>query len=208
MRVDFLKRLFDLSVVVPSIIILSPLMMFISAIVFFRLGHPVIFKQVRPGFRGKTFTIYKFRTLTNECDSAGCLLPDSKRQTGFGKWLRRMSLDEVPELFNVLRGDMSLVGPRPLLLQYLGRYTPEHARRHEVKPGITGWAQINGRNSARFSKRLAMDVWYVDNRSFRLDLKIMLLSIVKVVRGEGVGTAFEQGIAEIDDCGLSDDLTK
>ncbi len=197
---DYKKRIFDLVINLPAFIFLSPLMAFIAILVRIRLDSPVLFRQKRPGLHGKTFTLYKFRTMTNERDVQGNLLPDSERIPSFGRFLRNTSLDELPELFNVLRGDMSLVGPRPLLMQYLARYTPEQARRHEVKPGITGWAQVNGRNNLPFSKRLEMDVWYVDNYSILLDMKILLITFLKVLKGEGVRV--DQDVKEVDDLGL------
>jgi lipopolysaccharide/colanic/teichoic acid biosynthesis glycosyltransferase len=150
------------------------------------LGSPVLFRQVRPGLGGKPFVMYKFRTMTEERDEQGNLFPDEKRLTPFGAFLRAWSLDELPELFNVLKGDMSLVGPRPLLMQYLDRYTPEQFRRHEVKPGITGWAQVNGRNALSWEEKFKLDVWYVDNWTIWLDLKILWLTLVKVLRREGI----------------------
>jgi len=150
------------------------------------LGRPVLFRQVRPGLHGKPFMMYKFRTMTEERDAEGRLLPDEKRLTSFGAWLRSWSLDELPELFNVLKGDMSLVGPRPLLMEYLDRYTPEQFRRHEVKPGITGWAQINGRNAISWEEKFKLDVWYVDNWSLWLDMKIIALTFWKVIKREGI----------------------
>jgi sugar transferase EpsL len=150
------------------------------------MGSPIFFRQQRPGLHGKPFYMYKFRTMTSECSEDGCLLPDCDRLTPLGTFLRSTSLDELPELFNVLKGDMSLVGPRPLLMQYLDRYTPEQARRHEVRPGITGWAQVNGRNALSWEEKFELDVWYVDNRTFWLDLKILALTMLKVVRREGI----------------------
>jgi len=150
------------------------------------LGSPVFFRQTRPGLHGKPFNLIKFRTMTNTKDHFGRLLPDSKRITKLGRFLRITSLDELPELWNVLKGDMSLVGPRPLLMEYLDKYTPEQARRHEVKPGITGWAQINGRNALSWEERFKMDVWYVDNQNLWLDLKILFLTIWKVLAREGI----------------------
>jgi sugar transferase EpsL len=150
------------------------------------MGSPVFFKQQRPGLHGKPFYMFKFRTMTNACDGDGCLLPDCDRLTPLGRFLRSTSLDELPELFNVLKGDMSLVGPRPLLMQYLDRYTPEQYRRHEVRPGVTGWAQVNGRNALSWEEKFEMDVWYVENRSFWLDLKILWMTLLKVVRREGI----------------------
>ena len=196
------KRLTDLVLSIPFLIILSPALIFLTLLVRIKLGSPVLFKQIRPGLHGKPFTILKFRTMTDERDIHGQLLPDAQRLTRFGKFLRKASLDELPELINVLRGDMSLVGPRPLLMQYLDRYTPEQARRHEVKPGITGWAQVNGRNSVRFSERFKMDVWYVDNMSMLLDCKIICLTFLSVLRRKGVRSDFDTCLNEIDDCGF------
>lgn len=150
------------------------------------MGRPIFFKQVRPGLYGKPFVLYKFRTMLDLRDQTGKMLPDERRLTSFGRWLRSTSLDELPVLFNVLKGDMSLVGPRPLLMEYLDRYTPEQARRHEVKPGITGWAQINGRNAISWEEKFALDVWYVDNWSLLLDFRIIFLTILKVLKHEGI----------------------
>lgn len=181
-----IKRLIDIFVSVFLLIILSPFLVIISLIIFVTMGPPVIYKQTRAGFKGKPFTIYKFRTMTNEKDEYGNLLPDEKRLTKIGKFLRSTSLDELPELFNVLKGDMSLVGPRPLLMEYLNYYTEEQMRRHDVKPGITGWAQVNGRNSLSWEEKFKLDVWYVDNWSLWLDLKIMFITIIKVLKREGI----------------------
>jgi len=181
-----LKRIMDLVLTMPGIVILSPLLLFVALLVGVSFGIPVIFCQKRPGFQGKPFWVYKFRTMTNAHDAQDNLLPDSQRITRFGHFLRSTSLDELPELFNVLRGEMSLVGPRPLLMQYLERYSPEQARRHEVLPGITGWAQINGRNALTWEEKFNLDVWYVDHWSFWLDIKIMLLTVVKVLHREGI----------------------
>jgi lipopolysaccharide/colanic/teichoic acid biosynthesis glycosyltransferase len=161
-------------------------MLYIAWRVQKELGKPVLFRQVRPGLNGKPFVMYKFRTMTEERDAEGRLLPDEKRLTPFGCFLREYSLDELPEFFNVLRGEMSLVGPRPLRMEYLDRYTPEQARRHEVKPGITGWAQVNGRNALPWEEKFKLDVWYVDNWTIWLDLKILWLTLVKVLRREGI----------------------
>ena len=180
------KRLFDLALVIPTLIVLSPVLCVLALLVRTKLGSPVLFCQERPGLHGKPFVIYKFRTMTNARDEDGNLLPDEKRLTPFGRLLRKYSLDELPEFFNVFKGDMSLVGPRPLLMQYLDRYTPEQARRHEVKPGITGWAQVNGRNALSWEEKFKLDVWYVDNWSLRLDLKILLMTMAKVLRREGI----------------------
>jgi len=180
------KRAFDLIVTVPAIIVLSPLMAVIAVLVMIGLGNPVIYQQKRPGRNGILFDFYKFRTMTDDRDDQGKLLPDEKRLTNFGKFLRKTSLDELPELWNVIKEDMSLVGPRPLLIQYLDRYTPEQARRHEVKPGITGWAQVNGRNAITWEEKFKYDVWYVDNLSLWLDIKIIFMTFIKVIKGEGI----------------------
>lgn len=180
------KRLFDVIASAVFLIVLSPLMLVIAALVWANAGSPVIFKQVRPGLHGRPFTLYKFRTMTDARDENGRLLPDEQRLTKFGRFLRSTSLDELPELFNVLKGDMSLVGPRPLLMEYLPLYTPEQARRHEVRPGITGWAQVNGRNAISWEEKFKYDVWYVDNWSLWLDLKILFMTIVAVLRRNGI----------------------
>jgi len=167
------KRLFDLTVAIFSVIILSPVLVLIGILVRLNIGSPVLFRQVRPGLNGKPFTIYKFRTMTDKRDENGKLLPDSERLTRLGRFLRKTSMDELPELFNVIKGDMSIVGPRPLLMQYLDRYTPEQARRHDLKPGITGWAQVNGRNAISWEDKFKLDVWYVDNQSLWLGVKVI-----------------------------------
>jgi len=177
-----IKRLFDLVVAVPSVVILSPLLIFIGILVRLKIGSPILFKQVRPGLYGKPFIIYKFRTMTDKRGKDGNLLPDSERLTRLGRFLRKTSMDELPELFNVIKCDMSIVGPRPLLMQYLDHYTPEQARRHEVRPGITGWAQVNGRNAITWEQKFEYDVWYVDNQSFWLDIKIIALTIWKILK--------------------------
>lgn len=184
-----MKRLFDLLLTIPLLLALSPIILAIALIVRVKLGAPVLFRQQRPGLHGKPFIMYKFRTMTDTRDQAGNLLPDAQRLTLFGRFLRSTSLDELPELFNVLKGEMSLIGPRPLLMQYLDRYTPEQMRRHEVKPGITGWAQINGRNAITWEEKFILDVWYVDNFSFRLDLTIILLTVIKILKREGITQA-------------------
>ncbi len=181
-----MKRFFDFSIALILFIVLMPLITVIGVLVRIKLGSPVLFRQTRPGLNGIPFLMYKFRTLTDERDDNGILLPDAFRMTRFGALLRKLSLDELPELINVLKGDMSLVGPRPLLMQYLKRYSTDQARRHDVKPGITGWAQINGRNSISWSEKFKLDVWYVDNQSFMLDVKILILTIVQVYKREGV----------------------
>jgi lipopolysaccharide/colanic/teichoic acid biosynthesis glycosyltransferase len=180
------KRIFDLVITVPGMLIALPLMGIIALLIYFKEGGPVLFKQPRPGLGGKIFTLYKFRTMRNAVDRHGNALPDAERLTPLGRFLRSTSLDELPELFNVLRGEMSLVGPRPLLVEYLPRYTPEQARRHEVLPGITGWAQINGRNALSWEEKFRLDVWYVDHWSVWLDLKILALTFWKVIRREGI----------------------
>lgn len=189
------KRLLDLTASGIGLVVASPVLAGVTALVVRHHGWPPLFTQQRPGFRGKIFTIYKFRTMTLECDSTGKLLPDAARLTSFGRWLRATSLDELPELWNVLKGDLSLVGPRPLLVEYLPRYSPEQSRRHDVKPGLTGWAQVNGRNSLSWEEKFALDVWYVDNASFWLDLQILAMTAVKVVRREGISAPGEATMA-------------
>ena len=181
-----LKRLMDLVLTLPGLIVLSPVLGVIALAVQVNHGSPVLFRQVRPGFHGVPFTLYKFRTMRSTRSPSGALLPDETRLTRLGRFLRSFSLDELPELWNVLRGEMSLVGPRPLLTQYLDRYTPHQARRHEVFPGITGWAQINGRNAVTWEAKFDLDVWYVDHWSMALDLKILLLTLWKVFAREGI----------------------
>lgn len=161
-------------------------MLLLMLTVRLKLGTPIFFRQARPGLYGKPFTLLKFRTMTDARDAQGKLLPDAERLTAFGRFLRRTSLDELPELINVLRGEMSLVGPRPLLMAYLERYTPEQMRRHDVRPGITGWAQVNGRNALRWEEKFALDVWYLDHQSLWLDLKIILLTLWKILQREGI----------------------
>lgn len=180
------KRLMDIVGASGGILLTAPLMLLIALLVRLKLGKPVLFRQVRPGLHGKPFVMLKFRTMTNDCDAKGELLPDEQRLTPFGKWLRSTSLDELPELFNVLKGEMSLVGPRPLLMEYLPRYTPEQARRHEVKPGITGWAQVNGRNALSWEEKFKLDLWYVDHWNLWLDLKILWWTVWKVLKREGI----------------------
>lgn len=180
------KRAVDLTLALLALITLSPLLGSLAILIRFKLGFPVLFRQQRPGLHGKPFTLYKFRTMTDARDAAGNLLPDAERLTRFGRFLRATSLDELPEFFNVLKGDMSLVGPRPLLMQYLDRYTPEQARRHEVRPGLTGWAQVNGRNALSWEEKFRLDVWYVNNVSLWLDLKIIALTVWKIIKREGI----------------------
>ncbi len=186
MYLTFGKRLLDLIIVVPALIALSPLIALLAALVRIKLGSPVLFMQERPGLHTKPFRLIKFRSMTDARDSNGNLLPDDKRLTRFGRFLRSTSLDELPELINVLKGEMSLVGPRPLLMQYLPRYNAEQARRHEVRPGLTGWAQINGRNALSWEQKFSLDVWYVEHVSLWLDCKIMALTLWKVLRREGI----------------------
>jgi lipopolysaccharide/colanic/teichoic acid biosynthesis glycosyltransferase len=181
-----LKRAFDIVVSSTALFLLSPLMALIALAIRLTMGRTILFRQPRIGYKGRVFTIYKFRTMTDARDAQGNLLPDAERLTPLGRFLRSNSLDELPELFNVLKGDMSLVGPRPLLVRYLDRYTPEQMRRHEVKPGITGWAQVNGRNALTWEQKFALDVWYVEHLSLWLDCKIIVLTIWKVLKREGI----------------------
>lgn len=181
-----LKRLMDVVGAGVGLVVLSPLIFLIACVVVVQMGSPFFFRQERPGLNGKPFQMIKIRTMRDARDANGELLSDGERITWLGRLLRATSLDELPELWNVLKGDMSLVGPRPLLMEYLPLYTPEQARRHEVRPGITGWAQINGRNALSWEEKFALDVWYVDNQSLWLDLKILFLTIVKVFRREGI----------------------
>ena len=182
----FNKRLFDIFVAMIGFVILSPVILLIALVVRIFFGTPILFRQERPGYKGRPFFIYKFRTMTNRLNPDGNLLPDSERLTPLGRFLRLLSLDELPELINILRGEMSFVGPRPLLMQYLPLYSAEQARRHDVVPGLTGWAQVNGRNATDWPTRFKLDVWYVDHWSFRLDIKIILMTIGKVFTREGV----------------------
>ncbi len=180
------KRLFDLLITLPGLVLASPLLLIIAVLVRWKLGSPVLFSQVRPGYHGQLFAVYKFRSMMDARDETGAYLPDAQRLGRLGRFLRSFSLDELPELFNVLRGEMSLVGPRPLLVQYLERYSPEQARRHEILPGITGWTQVNGRNALTWEDKFKFDVWYVDHWSFWLDLKILLMTLWKVLTREGI----------------------
>lgn len=181
-----MKRAFDVSVAVAALLLLSPLLLMIAVAVRYSMGSPVLFRQLRPGLAGRPFALVKFRTMRETVDCDGNALPDEKRMTPIGRWLRKTSLDELPELWNVLKGEMSVVGPRPLLLEYVQLYSPEQARRHQVKPGITGWAQVNGRNAISWEQKLAYDVWYVDHASFWLDLRILCASVVTVLAAEGI----------------------
>lgn len=181
-----MKRLFDFSCSLIGLIILSPLLLITALLIRVKLGSPILFRQMRPGLYGRPFFVYKFRTMTDERDENGNLQPDEVRLTPFGQWLRKFSIDELPQLFNVLKGDLSLVGPRPLLMEYLELYSPEQERRHEVRPGITGWAQVNGRNTISWEEKFKLDVWYVNHQSFFLDIKIILLTVYKVFKREGI----------------------
>ncbi|PKM27005.1 MAG: sugar transferase [Gammaproteobacteria bacterium HGW-Gammaproteobacteria-13] len=186
-----MKRLFDIVACLAALILFTPVMLMVAWKIRNKLGAPVLFRQIRPGLDGKPFEMVKFRTMRDAIDVEGNLLPDVERMVPFGNFLRSSSLDELPELWNVLRGDMSLVGPRPLLMEYLPLYSPEQYRRHEVRPGVTGWAQINGRNALSWEEKFKLDVWYVDHRSFWLDLKILFLTIKKVLLRDGISAEGE-----------------
>ena len=192
-----MKRLVDVVGGLGALVVLSPVLAVVALVVRARLGAPVHFRQQRAGLDARSFELVKFRTMSNATSASGELLPDDQRLTPFGSWLRRTSLDELPELWLVLKGEMSLVGPRPLPVEYLDRYTPEQARRHEVKPGLTGWAQVNGRNATTWDERLSMDVWYVDNRSFWLDVKILWRTVAVVLRREGISAEGEATMSEL-----------
>lgn len=181
-----MKRCLDLALTVPALLLLWPVFLLVALLVRINLGGPVLFRQTRPGLHGRPFEIVKFRTMRDAAGPDGRPLPDAERLTRFGRFLRAASLDELPELWNVLKGDMSLVGPRPLLMRYLERYTPRQARRHEVRPGITGWAQVHGRNAISWEEKFELDVWYVEHRSAMLDFRILWLTLVAVLRREGV----------------------
>jgi sugar transferase EpsL len=184
--VPFSKRFFDLVLTIPGLVLISPILLMIAGLVWIYHGRPVLFRQTRGGYRGKPFDVFKFRSMTNKRGSQGNLLPDAERLTRFGQFLRSTSLDELPELFNVLRGEMSLVGPRPLFAKYLDRYTPEQARRQDVLPGIAGWAQVNGRNLLTWEDKFRLDVWYVDHWSLGLDIKILFMTLWKTLQREGI----------------------
>jgi lipopolysaccharide/colanic/teichoic acid biosynthesis glycosyltransferase len=183
-----MKRALDLVISLSALVVVLPVLLVIALLVRSRLGAPVFFAQERPGRRGRLFTIWKFRTMTDVRNADGTPRPDAERLTSLGRWLRATSADELPELWNVVRGDMSLVGPRPLLVEYLGRYSSEQARRHEVRPGLTGWAQVNGRNATTWGERLRFDVWYVDHRTLLLDLRIVVLTVVQVLCRKGINS--------------------
>jgi lipopolysaccharide/colanic/teichoic acid biosynthesis glycosyltransferase len=185
------KRILDLALTIPGLLILTPLLLILAAWVRWRLGAPVLFRQTRPGLGARPFRMIKFRTMTEQRDAEGRLLPDAQRLTRFGRFLRTTSLDELPEFWNVIQGDMSLVGPRPLLMEYVPLYSPEQARRHEVRPGITGWAQVNGRNALSWDDKFRQDVWYVDRRNLWLDLRILWLTVWRVIRRQGISAEGE-----------------
>ena len=203
MRNQFLKRLIDIIGSLIGLALISPLIAIISIIIYFTMGRPILFKQVRPGLREKPFVIYKFRTMLDLRDEKGNLLPDEKRLTPLGRFIRTFSIDELPEFINVLKGDMSLVGPRPLRIEYLDRYTPEQARRHNVKPGITGWAQVNGRNAISWEEKFKLDAWYLDNWNILLDLKIIFLTILQVLKRKGISAEGHATMPEFEEvcCG-------
>lgn len=186
-----MKRILDLIICLTLVLLLFVPLILIMVLIKLKLGSPVLFTQIRPGLKSNPFKMVKFRTMTNEIDAVGALLPDAMRLTTFGKWLRASSLDELPEIWNVIKGDMSLVGPRPLLMEYLPLYTTEQARRHDVQPGITGWAQINGRNAIQWEERFKLDVWYVDNKNIYLDIKILWLTIKRVIARDGINASGE-----------------
>jgi len=186
-----LKRTMDLTLSVAALVLLAPVMGLVAGLIFFKMGSPVLFTQERPGEGGRPFRVYKFRTMSEAFDGNGQSLPDAQRLTALGVLLRKLSVDELPQLLNVLKGDMSLVGPRPLLMAYLPLYSPTQARRHEVRPGITGWAQVNGRNAISWPERFALDVWYVDNQSLVLDVRILWLTVRKVLLRDGISAEGE-----------------
>jgi undecaprenyl phosphate N,N'-diacetylbacillosamine 1-phosphate transferase len=183
-----LKRLFDITLALLLIVLFSPFYIFVFFMILFNMGRPILFRQLRPGYKEKIFGIYKFRTMTNDVDKSGVLLPDEKRLQGVGKFIRSSSLDELPQIFNVLKGDMSFVGPRPLLVEYLPLYNQEQKKRHDVKPGITGWAQVNGRNAISWEQKFKYDIWYVNNQSFLLDMKILWMTFLKVVQRSDISS--------------------
>lgn len=188
---SMVKRVFDVLVSAVALLLLCPVILFVAWQIRRKMGSPVLFRQVRPGLNGEPFEMIKFRTMKDAIDASGNPLPDAERLTPFGQFLRSSSLDELPELWNVLKGDMSLVGPRPLLMEYLPLYLPEQARRHEVRPGVTGWAQVNGRNTLSWEDKFKLDVWYVDNRSLWLDIKVLFLTVKKVLVRDGISAEGE-----------------
>ncbi len=192
----FQKRCFDLVIAALSLAVISPVLVLIALGIKILQKGPVFFRQMRPGYKGRPFKLVKFRTMKDLKDAGGVRMPDHMRLTGFGRWLRSTSMDELPELWNVLTGDMSLVGPRPLLMRYLPRYTPEQARRHDVRPGLTGWAQVNGRNAISWDEKFQLDVWYVDHQTFWLDLKIIVLTFKSILKREGISHSGEATMPE------------
>lgn len=196
MSYNFWKRAIDLTASAVGLVLVSPILLALALLIRARLGSPILFRQTRPGLHARPFTILKFRTMRDALDAHGSPLPDAERLPPLGRFLRSTSLDELPELWNVLRGDMSLVGPRPLLMEYLPLYSPEQARRHEVRPGITGWAQVNGRNALSWDQKFALDSWYVDNLGLGLDLRILFLTVSRVVAREGISHAGEATMAK------------
>jgi sugar transferase EpsL len=184
-----LKRLFDIMVSTLLLILLLPIIALVFILIRVNMGSPVLFRQIRPGLKGHPFAVYKFRTMSEQLDLSGNALPDGARLTNLGRFLRKTSLDEIPQLFNVLNGDMSLVGPRPLLMEYLPLYSPEQAKRHLVRPGITGWAQVHGRNTISWQDKFCLDVWYVENASFVVDMKILCMTLLKVLRRDGINAS-------------------
>jgi lipopolysaccharide/colanic/teichoic acid biosynthesis glycosyltransferase len=190
-----MKRTFDVLAAAGMLIVLAPLILLLAVLTRLSIGSPVLFRQQRPGLRGRPFDIVKFRTMTNARGADGELLPDADRLPVFGRFLRSTSLDELPELWNVLKGDMSLVGPRPLLMSYLPLYSREEMRRHDVRPGLTGWAQVKGRNGLSWQRKFELDLWYVDHRTFPLDLRILLMTVWKIVRREGISQEGEATMA-------------
>jgi lipopolysaccharide/colanic/teichoic acid biosynthesis glycosyltransferase len=200
-----MKRLFDILASSLALVLLALPLMAISLLISRKLGRPVLFRQIRPGLHEKPFTMYKFRSMTEELDPDGVLLPDNKRITDFGRFLRASSLDELPELWNVLKGEMSLVGPRPLLMRYTSLYSADQSRRHEVRPGLTGWAQINGRNSLTWEEKFKLDIWYVDNYNLFLDIKILWLTVIKVIARDGINSTGEVTMPEFTGSQVDDD---
>jgi len=198
-----MKRLLDVAVVLLATPLALPVALVVAILVRLKLGSPILFRQIRPGLRAQPFEMFKFRTMTDVRDASGNLLPDAERLPPFGRWLRATSLDELPELINVLKGDMSLVGPRPLLTRYLDRYTPEQMRRHDVPPGITGWAQVNGRNAISWEDKFKLDIWYVDHQSLALDWHILWLTMTKVIKREGISADGHATTQEFNPFGLS-----
>lgn len=205
-----MKRTFDFTVSLIAILILIPVYALVALVIYTKLGRPIFFNQVRPGYKGELFKIYKFRTMTNETDAEGQLLPDADRIPASLEWIRRLSLDEIPQFVNILRGQMSFVGPRPLLVSYLNHYTKEQMTRHDVLPGLTGWAQIHGRNATTWQQRLEQDQWYAANHTFRLDLYILLKTFKMVISSEGNSTAHQTGMGEFKglDGGVPHDVAK